>query len=655
MAIMERRGERVALVGLILQGLLFLALLVLFRVSQSPAVLCQAWFLLGGVGIWLLIFVELYQNRLAVQQRQETEELTGRRLELPGGSQSVFDQLGPEELLPMERRLKLVKRWFVPIVSILVAGYHFLLAGLLLPNVYPMRWLTDALEAGTRHEARALAIVAGAALICFVVGKYAMGLSRTPGYRILRAGANYLTGNAISLFALAIVLGFANYGYPVPQRILVVILPILLLLLGAEIVLNLVLDIYRPRVPGAEYRPAYESRLLGLFTEPGGIMRSLAHTIDYQFGFEVSETWFYKLLQRAIPPLALFLAGALYALSCVVIVQPGHQAVVTHWGKMPDRTLGPGAHIKWPWPIDKAAIYTVDQIQQMVIGYKEQITPDYFRKAEPILWTATHAPGGEYQILVASETGREGGEQLAEPAEGQSERLLPVNILAGALILHYQIDPEKVLDYVAHYTDAPQMLEAIAYREWIRFMASVDPMEVMTGGRQRATEEMKRRIQAFSDENRLGIKIVRVMLVGVHPPVEVADAFEAAINAIQERETLIWQAKGYSNQTLPRAQAEALEKESSAKADRYKKLTIERAEVGRFLDQLAAYEKAPEVYKTRQYLRMFEESTEKVRKYIVASKHPERIILIINDEEKVPAGLLNLGEQITETIGEGEQ
>lgn len=654
MTIVERRGEYIALTGLILQGMLFLVLLVLFKVNNSAATLCQAWYLLGGVGIWLLILVELYQHRLAIQQRQETEELAGRTSQLAGSTQSVFDQIPLDQLLPMERRLRMIKRWFVPIFSILVAIYLLGIAALLTPSWYAMGWLTDALEGSTRNESTTLGFIAVAALLCFVIGRYALGLSRAPGWRILRAGANYLTGNAVGCFALAITMGLGNYGTTMPERVLAGALPILMILLGIEIILNFVLDIYRPRVPGQEYRPCYESRLLGLFSEPGGIVRSMTHAIDYQFGFKVSDTWFYRLLQRAIPPLVLFLAVTLYALSCIVIVRPGQQAVITHWGKKPHKTVSAGLHVKWPWPIDKASIYRVERIQQMIIGYKGQIPPDFFQTEEPLLWTASHAPEGEYQILVASRRHRGDGAATPQGSETQGQdQLSPVNILSGALILHYKIDPHGLLDYVGSFTEPRQMLETIAYRQWIRLMASVDPMEIMTTGRGKATIELKKQIQSAADRKRLGIKLISAAIVGLHPPVEVANAFEAAINAIQERETAVWKARGDANKRGPQALAKAGATRAAAYEYRYGTLIIEQAKVERFSNQLKAYRQAPAVYKLREYLQVLQGATEKVRKIIIATKHPERIVVIIDNKEQVPPGLLGLGREITEQIREG--
>ena len=47
-----------------------------------------------------------------------------------------------------------------------------------------------------------------------------------------------------------------------------------------ELVVNFIIEFYRPRSLG-ESRPVFESQLLSLFTEPGGVLRNIASALDY--------------------------------------------------------------------------------------------------------------------------------------------------------------------------------------------------------------------------------------------------------------------------------------------------------------------------------------------------------------------------------------
>lgn len=669
----DKRAEISAVAGLVVQGLFFGVFLILFKRNNSAATLANAWFMFAGLGIWLLVWIELYQQRLASQQRQEMESLERERLDRLGGSQSVFQGYSPDEVLPMERRLAMVNRWLVPIGSLLVAGLLTYLAVRLLPSFRPMVWLRDALAGHLEDQQLTLAFAAGAALICFLVSRTTLGLSKVKGWRMVRAGANYMMGNALACFALAIVLAISHYGGDIPERVLGWVIPIVMLVLAAEILLNLLLDAYRPRVLGEEYRPVCESRLLGLLSEPEGVMRSIAHAIDYQFGFKVSDTWFYQLVQNAIVPLLLFGAIVLYLLSCVLIVQPEDRAVVTYYGAEP-RVVGSGIHLKWPWPINQAKVYSVSPVRELVLGYtgegafgkgakldeegKEKRAFDQ----DPILWTISHVEGEEFQILVASKPNQPVGEgksdrsmpvSMTQPEEAKgSAKMLPVNILAGSLIIRYNVkaDNEGLLNYVTNYASPANVLEAIAYREWMEYMASVDPVDVMATGREQAAAALRDSIRSEADRHRLGLNVLSVELVGLHPPIKVAPAYEEAINAFQEKESLVWAARGDANQQRPQARAEAVKMEDEAEADRYSRIVIEQARANEFIASLESYLAAPAVYKLRNYLDILVPATEGLRKYVLAIERPERMLIIIDDKEQLPAGMLGLGSKLSEEL-----
>lgn len=150
----DKRSELAAVVGFTLQAFLFGLFLILFMVNNSVATFAESWHFLAGAGIWFLIFIELYQQRLAWQQRVEVEELERQRLQRIGGTESVFEQMRVDEELPMEQRLKLVKKWFIPIFSIITSVLLLLFAVRLLPGWLPMQWVNDAMETplGTRHR-----------------------------------------------------------------------------------------------------------------------------------------------------------------------------------------------------------------------------------------------------------------------------------------------------------------------------------------------------------------------------------------------------------------------------------------------------------------------------------------------------------------------
>jgi membrane protease subunit HflK len=168
----------------------------------------------------------------------------------------------------------------------------------------------------------------------------------------------------------------------------------------------------------------------------------------------------------------------------------------------------------------------------------------------------------------------------------------------------------------------------------------------MTKDRDQATAHLQKSIQAELDKRNTGIELVRVAMIGLHPPVEIANTYEQAINARQERETMIWMAKGIANMRVPMADAFAGETLSGAESKRYGKVVIEQANAQRFGDQLESFKIAPDVFYLRNYLDVLVQSTANVRKYILATENGKKLYLDVDDKEKISSGLLGLGEEL---------
>jgi membrane protease subunit HflK len=81
----------------------------------------------------------------------------------------------------------------------------------------------------------------------------------------------------------------------------------------------------------------YESRLVGLLGQPEAIITTAAHALDYQFGFKVSDTWFYRFLEKALGWLVLAQFGILVLSTCFVIVDRGTRRCwsvsASRWGR----------------------------------------------------------------------------------------------------------------------------------------------------------------------------------------------------------------------------------------------------------------------------------------------------------------------------------
>jgi len=557
----ERRARSVALLGLIFEIALsvFFALLTVWSRSESMRALTLLT--ASGVLVWLFLVLVYHQRVLVQDEAFETEQLRRERSS-GAGSGAIFD-VADEQLLLARRRLQWMYRWLLPAFTVAV------IAALAVSGLAYWPWsLGQSLSGeGWRpvENANLLIWFAGvSALLSFLLSRYATGMARQVEWRMLGAGASYLMGVTMAGAAVAVSLaGLRLFETPRPERVVAYVLRVLLLVLAGEITLNFVLDFYRPRARGQEPRPAFDSRLLGLFTEPGGIARSIAEAVNYQFGFEVSSTWFDKLLQRSIVPLMGFGVVTLFAVSSFVFVGADQEAVVVRFGRRLEGDLGPGLHVKWPWPIDVAYRVATARIHELKIGVETDVEKREGETEELILWTNKTPHDPHLEVLIATpelaefltpgssleqEAKQPPGTRPAGADSGEGGEAVPVSLLRVAVSIQYRI--REAYDWLRTYEDPEGMLEAIADREIMRYCANVDVAGLMGPERGPIERKLWEGIQKASDQRNLGVDLVFLGLQGVHPPQETAQDFQDVIGAESKRTTSINSARADYNKRL---------------------------------------------------------------------------------------------------------
>jgi len=683
----DRRGELVAGFGLAVSLAGFFVLVFLGASMLSMATYATAWSFLGGAGVWLLILVRLHQGRLLEQERIELAELERDRRERLGGVGTIFKEEDVEQMeaLSMGRRLRTIEKWFVPIFAMITAAFLAFAGTRSLATIWPWDLAVEAQGGIKANAASMMAFVAGAlAFVTFALSRYALGMARVRDggdWTPLRAGGVYFFGSSVICLLLAITLVLAHNGYDWPERWLAQVIGVLMVVLATEMVINFVLDFYRPRVAGEAQRVFYESRLLGVFCEPEGIIRSVAQTIDYQFGFKVSETWFFQFLQSKIVPLILFQLVLLYLMTCFVVVPQGYQAVVektvpgvgaTRWAAQP------GISFTWPWPLAQSTLVPVERIRRMELGYdaskeKKPEKPAGEPQTETILWTQKHRVK-EYQLLVADKS-------------ASADTKVPVNLASVSMPVHWRVKEDRVLDFYRQSDNVEALVEALAYRELTKYAAHADLLEQMIGrGGIQAALDIRDGLQkacdrAGIDGGELGVEIVYVGLGGVHPPTEVAEAYEKVVNALEQKDTKIRMAQSSALKTQIAAGGEHYEQlaaailaediaqqsdpaaletrtaevekllrtiaggeagEAAAVAQEYlyRRVTLEGADAELFQIQSDAFEKSPRVYALRKYLRAMVSGLVDKRMTIIAITRPERVIYMLNLKPPPPLEVL---------------
>jgi len=614
---MDRNVQRNGLVNLIAAMVIFIAAFVLTCYVNSLA--GQGCSIFLGLGA-LVAFASWFQMRL--EENERLEKLEVEELARARGDATLFESKDAE-VFPARRAREQFEKFFVPgfavLLFLLEAGGAWLL----------WRWVARTTNAVAPERAMtALSLFGIFALLLFLLGRFSVTIARLENHRLLRPGANFLLAGAYICFVTALGIAGVEAKFPRADFYLARGLCVLLGVMAVEMLVTLLLEIYRPRVKGKVARPVYDSRLVGLLAQPESLFTAAAQALDYQFGFKVSETWFFQLLQKSLPVLFLAQLAVLLLSTCVVFVEAGEQAVLEHFGR-PVAILDPGAHFKLPWPADQIRRFRTDQIQSFAVGYAPAA-----QDTKVILWSVAHS---ETNFLVGN---REPATIKHENADTNNTfRAPPVSLINVSIPVQFRIT--NVLDWAYHNADAEGLLEDLATHEVVRYLAGVDINDLLSHLREQAAQKLSARIQADANEHDLGAKIIFVGLEDIHPPPSVAGDYEKVVGAQQTRLADLLKAQANAIQTNLLAGAHAFTATNVADAARQQMELQSFARAALFTNQIPAFDAAPSVYKQRAYYQTFAEATANARKYILLVTNTQDV-LIFDLEDKIRADLLNL-------------
>ena len=604
---MDRNTKRNGLVNLLVLLALGSAVFATGRFANSlAAFVASAFFALGT----LVAFVSWFQMRL--EEREAVEKMEIEELARTKTSSTLFDDK-ETAFFPARSSRGQFEKYFV--TGFMVVVLIFEIVG----TVLFWRGLNKLEFIGVPAERMMIAagLFAGMALILFMVGRFMVTISRVENNRLLRAASNFvLLGSYLSILCAAAVVG-DKVEFPKADLYLAKFFSGLLGLVALETLITLVFEIYRPRLRGKVARPLYDSRVIGLLAQPEGLVATAAQTLDYQFGFKVSETWFFRMIKERILQVFILQFALLILSTCVVFIEPGEQALLERFGKpvASREVLNPGPHLKLPWPVDKIYRYRTEQIQTVSVGF----TPEKEEHEEKlVLWTVAHTK--EENFLVAN---REQPSAENETVVG-AKKAPPVSLITVSIPVQFQVT--NLVDWVYNHENGEELLQQIATREVVRYLVSADINEVMSYGRLESAQALEKRIQEAANAQKLGAKILFVGLQDLHPPVKVAAEYEKVVGAIQQRQARIILAEAEAIRTNTLAGAQALSITNLAEAARIKLELTATARAAAFTNQIPAYNAAPSVYVQRLYAQTFPRAVAGSRKYILVSTNTDHVI-----------------------------
>ena len=538
---------RVSILGFALQFAIAIVLLVFGRLAGDTTMVVASTTVFCGIPVWVALAVVFHQHRLERLESLEREELAQSR------GETIFARSAVDQEAAA-RRLSQMHRWLMPLVSLAVA---FLLLGLGMWNWSRLREMQDpgpdvvGFAVGSVLGWQ-LAVSLGLALIAFIFARFVAGMSKQPAWQNLRGGAGFMVSSALVTLASAVGIVFHVFQNPTIIEWMALGIAGFQVALAIEIFLNWTLNLYRPRRANETPRPAFDSRVLGLLAAPDNLVRGINEAVNYQFGFDITSSWGYRLLLRSSGALIGLGALALLILSCIVVVGPGEQAVRLRGGSIAGRVHQGELMWKLPWPFETAEVVDIAQVRALPLQSvnlkvgKVNLwgdSPDAENQRAAYLVAAPNLAvevqkdlgnGSEADAVLQSTSSTPPLDVSSDAAaKGISDRFALVD---ADLILIWRIQQDGLLSWLNFASDTKVRRTGIEMREVIlremcrrdvcQYLSTRPLDEVLSPSGAALATALRERIQMTFDREHTGVEVVSVQIPALRPPGEAAALYE---------------------------------------------------------------------------------------------------------------------------------
>ena len=303
---------------------------------------------------------------------------------------------------------------------------------------------------------------------------------------------------------------------------------------------------------------------------------SITSFLENNTGITMRGLWSMKLIKNIIPYSIVAIAALFWLSTGIVQVESYQEAAVYRFGVLQEETLKPGLHFLFPTPIDKVEFYDTQKVNKMAIGY----TP---RENQDNLWSPDHAKN-EYMLLL-----------------DEGKELVSIN-----LQIEYKISDLRT--YVTQSNSAESILEAHAYDLIMQKIITTDLDSLLAIDRTEFAKEFQNELDSVfgkenaSGEHNVGIEVVSVLMESIHPPVDVANSYEAVMYAGIDAETIVLLAEKEKNTTVSLAQQYKNKTVATAEAEHHSKVAAATKSVSEFNASVAANGENKAAYRYYKYL-----------------------------------------------------
>ncbi|MBN2050333.1 MAG: SO_0444 family Cu/Zn efflux transporter [Spirochaetales bacterium] len=236
----------------------------------------------------------------------------------------------------------------------------------------------------------------------------------------------------------------------------------------------------------------------------------------------------------------LAIALVIFFLTGFYTIPPGSEGFETTFGNLTRVRLDPGLHYHFPPPWQNHLIYPVQEVRAIQLGYT--LDPELFKRWKEK--TLTRSSLGWHSFFTTIQTDTEEYNYL----------LGDENQVEAKFSVHFTVkDPLK---YYFGHLDGDAIVGK-ALEASLRHYFSVEHIDrVITEGRGDIEVSVLQDAQELLDSYEVGVKLLHLYVVDLHPPVEAVSAFRDVAGAMEDKQTRIHEAYTARAGALPNARGE---------------------------------------------------------------------------------------------------
>ena len=155
--------------------------------------------------------------------------------------------------------------------------------------------------------------------------------------------------------------------------------------------------------------------------------------------------------------------------------------------------------------------------------------------------------------------------------------------------------------------------------------------------------ETQNKLQDLMETYQTGIRIREVKLLNVKPPIQVQDAFDDVVRALEDKQQAINLAEAYQADVVPKARGEAARLTEEANAFKAERVNLATGEADKFRSILREFRLSEEVTRQRLYLEAMEEVLPGVTKFIVDSENGGNLLQFLQLNEQPTSSPISAG------------